>query len=243
MFVDGVTQSLSRADFMLIIAGDGIRKEAQGIVSFLDEVGHMRFVLALVEIAVYKHSSKKMFIIQPRTLAKTQKIERRVEYSYGPEALGSSFNISKESEPWRQQYKEYWTRFIDTLSLDDPEQPIANPVAAGNITFSLPPSGAVAWLTVYFYKQNKNVGCYVRLINKPTGQELYQSLAEDKKSIEADLPFTVSWDDEKRIIERNMPITGDWPPIDNKEVDSFLSETINSMINTFRPRLERLSGN
>ncbi len=242
-FVDGVTQSLQRGDFMLVIAGDGIRQDAQGIVHFLEEVGHLRFVLALIEIAVYKHVDKDFFVMQPRTLAKTQRINREINYSYNDEAPTLINEPSTGKEEWRQQYLEYWTKFVKILILDDPEQPMANPTATGNMTFSLPPSGGVAWLTVFFSKKNKNVGCFVRLINKPTGHDLYQSLLEDKESIEADLPFTVSWGDENRMIERHLPITGDWPPVDNVEVNEFLASTINGMINTFRPRLERLSGN
>jgi len=43
-FVDGVSKSLRRGDFMLIIAGDGIRQEAQSIVRFLEDTAHLRFV-------------------------------------------------------------------------------------------------------------------------------------------------------------------------------------------------------
>jgi len=196
LFVDGVTQSLKQGDFMLIIAGDGIRQDAQGIVEFLQDVGHMRFVLALLEVAVYKHTQKDFYIIQPRTLAKTQQINRDIEYSF-PHDVTTVTTVTTDpnsnKEEWRQQYKDYWTRFLANLTLDDPEQPIANPVSIGNITFSLPPSGAVAWITVYFSKQLKEIGCFLRIIDKPMGHELFQSLLGDKESIEADLPFPVYW--------------------------------------------------
>ena len=243
VFVDGVTQSLRQGDFMLIIAGDGIRQDAQGIVQFLQEVGSMRFVLAMVEVAVYKHTQKELFIIQPRTLAKTQQIKRDIDYTLSQGGTTVTTEPNAEKEEWRQKYKDYWTRFLSTLTLDDPEQPMANPVAAGNITFSLPPSGAVAWITTFFYKQAKEVGCFLRLIDKPAGHDLYQSLLEDKKSIEADLPFKVKWDDERRMVIRCKQVSGEWPPVNDKDVDDYLAETINGLINTFRPRLERLSGN
>lgn len=238
-FVDGVSQCLKNGNFMLIIAGDGIRKDAQGIVHFLQEAGNLRFVLALIEVAVYKQTQKDYFIIQPRTLTKTQLVERAIE----SRATMIDQESEKDVEPWRQQYKEYWTGFLESLILDDPDQPIANPVAMGNLTFSLPPSGAVSWITTYFYKQNKNVGCYVRLINKPVGRELYQALLEEKEDIEADLPFPVEWNDNQRTIERWMSVKSDWPPFDDENVTNFFSETINALVNTFRHRLERLPGN
>jgi hypothetical protein len=224
---------------MLIIAGDGIRKDAQGIVHFLQEAGNLRFVLALIEVAVYKHTKKDYFMVQPRTLTKTQLVERTIE-------SGSAIinqESEKDVEPWRQQYKEYWTGFLKTLTLDDPDQPVANPVAMGNLTFSLPPSGGVAWITTYFYKQNRNVGCYVRLINNPVGRDLYQSLLQEKEDIEADLSFPVEWNNNNRTIERWMHVESDWPPFDDDNVSKFFAETINALVNTFRPRLERLSGN
>ena len=203
----------------------------------------MRFVLAMIEIAVYKHTRRDLFVIQPRTLVKTQQIKRDIEYSL-PQGLTTVISEpNSEQEEWRKIYKDYWTRFLSTLTLDDPAQPIANVTATGNLTFSLPPSGATAWITTFFYKQLKEVGCFVRLKNDPLGRELYQSLLEEKNSIKADLPFPVKWDDERRMIVRCMQVTGEWPPVNDKRVDGYLAETINGLTNTFRPRLERLSGN
>lgn len=242
-FVDGVTQSLQRGDFMLILAGDGIRKEAQGIVNFLEDVAQMRFVLAMIEIAVYKHKKKELFVVQPRTLVKTQTLKRDIT-QFGPNSLPPTDEESDNKiEEWRLVYKEYWTRFLDKLTLDDPEQPMANATSTGNLTFPLPPSGGVAWLTTYFYKKNRNVGCFLRLINNSTGHDLYQALLDEKEEIERDLPFPVDWNEELRTVERYMPIKGEWPPVNDEEVDKFLAETINALVNTFRPRLERLSGN
>lgn len=241
-FVDGVSQCLKNGDFMLIIAGDGIRSDAQGIVQFLQEAGNLRFVFSLIEVAVYKHVAKEFFIIQPRTLAKTQQINRPLEMMVGYDSSDSIEESENNLEPWRQQYKEYWTKFLDILKLDDPDQPIANPVAIGNLTFPLPPSGGVAWITTYFYKQHKSVGCYIRLINTPAGRNLYQALLEESEDIEEDLPFPVEWDDNRRTIERYMQVQSEWPPFDDENVTKFLSETINAFVNTFRPRLKRLSG-
>ncbi len=241
-FVDGVTQSLRNGDFMLIIAGDGIRQDAQGIVQFLQDVGHMRFVLAMVEVAVYKHTEKNLFIIQPRTLVKTQQISRDIEYSFSSDSTLPAIDPTANKEEWRKVYKDYWNKLIDSLVLDDPEQPMAKPTALGNIFFSLPPSGSIAWITTFFSKQEREVGCFLRLRDEPTGRELYQSLLEEKDNIEADLAFPVKWDDARRMIIRCRKVTGEWPPVNDKEVDGYLTVTINGFVNVFRPRLARLSG-
>jgi hypothetical protein len=182
-------------------------------------------------------------VIQPRTLVKTQVIERKIEETNGISHPSIDEKSGNHIEPWRQQYFEFWTKFINSLTLDDPEQPLANPVPAGNITFSLPPSGGVAWITTFFYKANKEVGCYIRLVNKPNGRELYQALVDEKDEIETDLPFPVVWDDERRMIQRTRTVTTKWPPLHDESIVPFLGETVNAMVNTFRPRLERLSGN
>lgn len=244
VFVDGVTQSLQHGDFMLIIAGDGIRQDAQGIVEFIQDTGQMRFVLALIEVAVYKHPVSELFFIQPRTLVKTQQIRRDIDYGFVNNAAGftATDDPIDEKEEWRLKYKEYWARFLDKLVLDDPDQPLPKPTALGNIFFPLLPSGSVAWVTVYFSKQFKEIGCFLRTCDKPVGQDLFQSLTDDKEEIEKDLPFSVEWDVQNKIITRTQKVTGDWPPLHDVSVDGFFIETINGLINTFRPRLKRLSG-
>ncbi len=239
IFVDGVTQSLQHGDFMLVIAGDGIRRDAQGIVEFIQDAGHMRFVLALIEVAVYKHSETGFFFVQPRTLVKTQQIRREVDYGIARIPTDDPLD---EKEEWRLKYKEYWTRFLSELTLNDPEQPLPKPTALGNIIFPLPPSGSVAWVNVYFSKKYNEIGCFLRIGDKSVGQELFQSLTDDRKGIENDLPFSVEWDSGRKIVMRTKKMTGEWPPLQDPTVDTFFLETINGLINTFRPRLNRLSG-
>ncbi|ELB2156892.1 DUF4268 domain-containing protein [Vibrio parahaemolyticus] len=239
-FVDGVSHSLSRGDFMLIIAGDGIKRDANAIVQFLQDAGNLRFVLAMVETAVYKHQHKDLYVIQPRTLLQTQVIDRTLDYTERPIV---DENTEKNVEPWRQQYFDFWSRFLDSLALDDPEQPLAKPVQAGNITFSLPPSGSIAWITTYFYKSNRSIGCFVRFANTPQGRDLYEAIIDEKLGIEKDLPFAVVWDDNKRTIQRTQTVEGNWPPTQDDTTALFFQQTVNGLVNAFRPRLERLLGN
>jgi len=196
----------------------------------------------MIEVGVYKHPDKKYFVIQPRVLLKTETIERT--FLGGPQN-GAAFpeQVNNHSaEKWRQQYLVYWSSLLKDLQLDDPDQPMANAVAGGGITFSLPPSGGVAWLTVYFSKADKEVGCFVRLINKPLGHELYEQLLAMKEGIETELPFKVTWNDDRKV-KRKMDIAGEWPPLNTPDVDTFFKETINAFINAFKPRLEQLTGN
>jgi len=243
-FVDGVSKSLKRGDFMLLIAGDGIRQDAQGIVQFLQEAGHLRFILSLLEIAVYKHTEKEYFIIQPRILAKTKIIERTLEYSFNPELTEVDEKPDNPINDWRQTYKEFWTRFLDSLTLDDPDQPMANPAANGNAHFTLPPSGSVAWMNAFFDKRTREAGCYLCIANNSTWRWLYQELLEEKEEIEKELSQNIVWIEKSQMVQKSIVIEeGTWPPVNNERVSKFLAETVNSFINTFRHRLEKLSEN
>lgn len=45
-FVDGINRSLRTGDFLLLIAGDGIRYGAEALVGFIETYGNLRFTLA-----------------------------------------------------------------------------------------------------------------------------------------------------------------------------------------------------
>lgn len=64
-FGDGVGRSLSTGDFLLLIVGDGIRQGAESLVAFLERYGHLRFWLALVEVAAYRLPDG-LRLLQPR---------------------------------------------------------------------------------------------------------------------------------------------------------------------------------
>ncbi|MEX2411312.1 MAG: hypothetical protein WD607_08090 [Candidatus Paceibacterota bacterium] len=49
-FIDSVSRNLKRGKFLLLIAGDGIREGASGIVEFLSDVGHLNFIFAMVDL-------------------------------------------------------------------------------------------------------------------------------------------------------------------------------------------------
>lgn len=76
-FVDGINRSLARGDFILIIAGDGIRSGAEALVPFLERFGNLSFHFALIEIASYRLANGS-FLLQPRILAKTELLHRTV---------------------------------------------------------------------------------------------------------------------------------------------------------------------
>lgn len=242
---DGVTQSLEKGDFMLIIAGDGIRQDAQAIIEFLDSTAQMRFTLGLIEAAVFQTEDQELTFIQPRVLVKTKEVVRQflltslaAEVSTEPTASGSNSEHFSTTD-LGQWYLSFWTDFFHSLQLDDPEQVIPVPLANGSRTFGLPPTGAVCWVNAYFYKATKEIGCFVRFIAKEQGQDLFRRLLEDKDAISNELPFEVEWDvqDQKIKIDKRFPHS-EWPlDAHADEVKEFFELTINGFVNAFRPRL------
>lgn len=245
-FVDGVSRSLSQGDFMLIIAGDGIRSDAEAMVQFLENTANMRFTLAMIETAVYQTKNKSLTFIQPRTLFKTKEIQRTVYVNDVSDTLPAdniaSIDKSQHTQnPLLEQYRLFWSDLVSDLQLDDPDQPMANPVAKGNIFFALPPSFATAWITLYFSKASSEVGCFARLARNEDGVFLYEGLKDDAEAIESEIPFKIRWDNTGHRIITTKSIKTDWPPVNDSEVKDFFQKAVNSFVNAFRPRLEKLS--
>lgn len=240
-FVDGVSNALVQGDFMLVIAGDGIRSDMEAVVHYLDRTANMKFTLAMVETAVYQTQDKSLTFVQPRTLFKTKEVERVIyvsEFGAEPEKEVET----QAPSPLMDKYREFWIRLISSLQLDDPEQPLANPTARGNIYFPMPPKFSVAWLTVYFLKAESEAGCFLRLAGQnELGKRLYKALKEDRTTIEAELPMKVVWDDKALRISSKRKVEGEWPPLKDESVLEYFSQTVNAFVNTFRPRLERLA--
>ena len=72
-FVDAVNTHLSKADFLLLVIGDGIRTAVFQLADFLNEVSAMPFVLALAETEIYRLSDDGMVLI-PNLLLHTDMI-------------------------------------------------------------------------------------------------------------------------------------------------------------------------
>jgi hypothetical protein len=99
-------------------------------------------------------------------------------------------------------------------------------------------------MNAFFDKRTREVGCYLCIANNSTWHWLYQELLEEKEEIEKELSQNIVWIEKSQMVQKSIVIEeGTWPPVNDKRVSKFLAETINSFINTFRPRLEKLSEN
>lgn len=79
LFIDTVTQGLLRGEFLLLIAGDGIHEGTEQLAETLANSPHLRFSLALVELAIYRTGKEPDdLLVQSRTLARTHEMVRAV---------------------------------------------------------------------------------------------------------------------------------------------------------------------
>ena len=78
-FHDAVSRNLRRGRLLLLIVGDGIREGVEAMTEFLQRHAGLQFMLAMVEIALFKlPPPADGYIAQPRILAKTKNIERAI---------------------------------------------------------------------------------------------------------------------------------------------------------------------
>jgi hypothetical protein len=77
-FVDNINRNLKRGRIVLILAGDGIREDAEALVDLVQDTAGARFTWALVEMPVFQLPDQLGFVVQPRLIARTVMIERGV---------------------------------------------------------------------------------------------------------------------------------------------------------------------
>lgn len=77
-FIDQVQRNLRLGRFLLLIIGDGIRENVEGLTDYIQANSTLNFTLSMVELPVYRHSSDDLMVITPRVIMKTMEIERVV---------------------------------------------------------------------------------------------------------------------------------------------------------------------
>ncbi len=123
-FIDAVSRNLRRGRIVILLVGDGIREETEQLVDMLQSHAGFHFTFALVELSVFSLPGGQDRLVVPRTLLRTQMVERgvvRIEDGHVsvaparpapavPEANRFSGNISAEE-------------FFDAMRARDPALP------------------------------------------------------------------------------------------------------------------------
>lgn len=247
-FVDAVSRNLSRGSFLLLVIGDGIREGAAGIAEFLVSSGHLNFTFAMVELAIYENDDIGQILL-PRIMAKTIEFQRfTVDIPAGLQLINSSASIeanidsgySPERERERLFYSQFWSELIAELTFDDPGQPLPK-IANGQNIYVFPGKSRKAWISAYFMKSQKRIGVYFRCQNDQEGQEIYNTLSEDKEGIKEELGSEILWHWEiGDAAGVRLSCEDVFDPKNREIIKGFFKEWLNTFVNAFRPRMRDL---
>ncbi len=97
-FIDTLSANLRSARMLLLIAGDGIRENAEDLLDFLNTHTRMQFVLAFVEMPVFQLQADEQYIVAPRVIATTRELRRYID-------IDTSATISEKPQPVPQAAK------------------------------------------------------------------------------------------------------------------------------------------
>jgi hypothetical protein len=73
--IDGISRSLGNGDLVLLVVGDGIREDVEGIADLLGRAPHLAFTFGLIELAVYRALSGNTVVV-PTVVAHSVEITR-----------------------------------------------------------------------------------------------------------------------------------------------------------------------
>ncbi|MDQ8190226.1 DUF4268 domain-containing protein [Roseibacillus persicicus] len=246
-FVDAVSRGLKQGRFLLLIVGDGIREGVASIADFIQRVGSLEFTFGLVELAFYGSEEAGIFV-QPRVLAHTEIIQRQVVVM-----KDGGFTLEEDLADQEEEveisdaagwYLEFWKELLNKLELDDPEQPLANTTKKGNIFFAMPPSMSKSWVSAFFVQGESRVGVYLTFSSGSLADRLWEGLLAEQEEIDKEIGLPLVWNinrQGKYGITTSKVYDDLRDPKHRGDIQTFVRDAINRFVNTFRPRLSRLT--
>lgn len=248
VFADGIVSSLKTGDFLLLLVGDGIRKDAKSLVAFLERYGNLRFKLGLIEVAAFRMPDGKT-LLQPRILAKTEILERTILLGpAGPvtfQEAAQSEDADTANTSQREWFMTLWQEYLEALRLDDDAQKVAEPAKASNQYFAMPPGAGKAWVSAYIAQATGIGGVYLTFAKTlERGTEIYELLESDRDAIEHELGAPLSWERKGNKVfigAPNVTYSDLNLPSERACVITHLVDMTQRMIKVFRPRLTALA--
>ncbi|MFP3554940.1 hypothetical protein SB861_30160 [Paraburkholderia sp. SIMBA_049] len=243
-FNDALTANLRRGRFLLLIVGDGIREGVEAISDYLQTHAGLHFTLGLVEMRMFSTPDGSRLIV-PRVLARTKVLTRTVVavpdgFGLAPDeddAVTTSIDPARIERMNGQQ--QFWSGFLQSLKLDDPEQAVPKPAKQGYLNFMLHPN---AWLNVYRNQQLNEVGVELSSNRNTAGDYAMRAIVEEWPEFKADLGgsaevFQRSFDGRMSIHDRcTFKNDADASEI-RKQMYEWLAERTNAFVNVLRPRV------
>jgi len=244
-FVDACHGYLSRGEFDLIIAGDGIRSGITGIKELLESRGGLASRLRLVEIDIFE-SEQGDVLIQSAVQAKTRTVQ--VTIGSSGQTLVPEAHLVDESVPevsgkpsaWKEQSIQFWKRFVEELHLDHPDQQPAKRHGSWNARLPFPNPGK--YIGVWREKSEHTLGVYLCCNDSDEGRAFYRSLVDDLAALEEEIGHSLIHDDHSSynttpfIMLKNTDFVVDDKAQEIAQLD-FLKKYANRFVNAFRRRL------
>lgn len=250
-FVDAVNQSLARGDFLLAIAGDGIRSDLHALRRLLASQGGLLSRLAFVEIRTFRDDAGRTLLV-PAVPVQTELIRREVlvrDDGSAVERLPELGHVRAEeaggradsSGSSRNENREFWNRFIAQARFDHPDQP--PPKHGGNNWVQLALPGPVGGLTAY-RAVPATAGLSVSF-KGAEGREALQSLLDDQAALGQEIGERVRFDIGADADSKAGTMVVDFKaPEERAQRDdaqmAWLLRTANAVVNALRPRLAGL---
>lgn len=196
-FVDQVSASLKMGDFILIIAGDGIRSDVQAIAEHLNEGGSAA-KLALVEFQLWEDQFGNVTVI-PAVPMRTEVLKQRVIVSDD----GTPISLATENESDNAEAmfdldrtaqtkaeRAFWQGFIDAVSFDHPEQPKPRHGGRGWVRMALP--APANWIVAYRMKKGE-AGMFITL-SDDAGKSLFEDLQTSSGELGSEIGEQLDFD-------------------------------------------------
>ena len=247
-FIDAVTKGLSKGDFLLLIAGDGIREGVGAITQFLDRTATMHFTFGLIECAIYEEPGGG-HLVQPRILAQTTQIQRTIlllgenviaEIDNVPEDEAEGFE-DPELVAYRARHQAYWKELLEQLQLEE-QQPVSKPAISTNQYFTMP-KGSEGWVSAYLAQSRNEVGVYLTFNKGPKGLHLFNALEKEKDEINRALGLPVEWKrmpDGRLYVIATKNFSGNLLQQFKSPSQAWLADAVQRFVSVFRPRIDAL---
>jgi hypothetical protein len=250
-FQDAVTKSLVRGDYLLLIAGDGIREGVGAIAQFLDRNEALHFTFGLVECAVYDAPGGGHYV-HPRVLASTTKIVRTVVATKLSEAALSDAESTQDGDDdsrpdlaeRRAQYQSFWEGVIRAVHVEA-GQDLRPPARGWTQRFPMP-LDAFCSVAAYLIQSHGKVAVALNFDTNHKGDWIFDQLVANKDEIHRALGFDVEWmtqtsrREDQRFVIIHESFPGDLLSDSRVGVQKWLAEHVERFISVFRPRIESI---
>jgi hypothetical protein len=243
-FNDTLTTSLERGRCLLLIVGDGVREGVEAIFEHLADQGALHFSFGLVEMPVFELPNGAR-LATPRIIARTAVNVREVVqlpegYGLKLDAANDSQGADPETQAVGDDRQAVWWAFLQTLDLDDPEQPVPRASRQGFLKFTLPAPGGTSWITVYRDRTKGEVGLFLSFTRGSIGQRATNKIAEEaEQEMLRDLggdAFMRDWNESRTFADKKH-----FGPLSDPAVQEralfWLATRTNDFVNVLRPAM------